>query len=260
MFRDKFWWTLGLTIPVVVWSADVQHWLGYTAPSFRGSKWIPAIFGTVVFAYAGIVFLRGARGELVDHKPGMMTLISLGILVSFGASLAATFGLFEVEVWWEVATLGDDHAIEEVSEAIRSLTLRSRAEYRAVLLQGLRTGRITHHGERFHYDDAPVHFEMLQKPYPRFWYAGNLQHAAEQGMNALGRGSREAVEEYWKIWQEGRVRLDPRFLGEDPMVGSTRHVVVADTEAEALTLARRAYRAYAEHFHATEVRIAGGAV
>jgi alkanesulfonate monooxygenase SsuD/methylene tetrahydromethanopterin reductase-like flavin-dependent oxidoreductase (luciferase family) len=131
-------------------------------------------------------------------------------------------------------------------------------EVLTVLLQGLRTGRITHHGERFHYDGAPVHFEMVQKPYPRFWYAGNLQHAAEQGMNALGRGSREAVEEYWKIWQEGRARQDARFLGEDPMVGSTRHVVVADTDAEALTLGRRAYRAYAEHFHATEVRIAGG--
>jgi P-type Cu2+ transporter len=105
MFRDKFWWTLALTIPVIVWSADVQHWLRYTAPSFPGAKWIPAIFGTAVFAYAGTVFLRGARKELGDRKPGMMTLISLGILVSFSASLAATFGLFEVEVWWEVATL-----------------------------------------------------------------------------------------------------------------------------------------------------------
>jgi len=63
------------------------------------------VFGTIVFAYAGVVFLSGARGELSERKPGMMTLISLGILVSFGASLAATFGLFEVEVWWEVATL-----------------------------------------------------------------------------------------------------------------------------------------------------------
>jgi Cu2+-exporting ATPase len=105
MFRDKFWWTLALTIPVIVWSADVQQWLTYTAPSFPGAKWIPAIFETAVFAYAGIVFLRGARRELADRKPGTMTLISLGILVSFSASLAATFGLFEVEVWWEVATL-----------------------------------------------------------------------------------------------------------------------------------------------------------
>ena len=44
MFRDKFWWTLSLTIPLVVWSADIQHWLGYTAPTFPGSKWIPADF------------------------------------------------------------------------------------------------------------------------------------------------------------------------------------------------------------------------
>src|SRR5882724_4605834 len=105
MFRDKFWLSFALTIPVVVWSSDVQHWLKYTAPSFPGSKWIPAIFGTIVFAYGGIVFLRGAWGELADRKPGMMTLISLGILVAFGASLAATFGLFQVEVWWELATL-----------------------------------------------------------------------------------------------------------------------------------------------------------
>jgi Cu2+-exporting ATPase len=105
VFRDRFWWTLAFTIPVVVWSADVQHWLGYTAPSFPGSKWIPAILGTIVFAYGGIAFVRGAHGELADRKPGMMTLISLGILVAFSASLAATFGLFEVEVWWELATL-----------------------------------------------------------------------------------------------------------------------------------------------------------
>ena len=105
MFRDKFWLSLALTIPVVAWSTDVQHWLGYTAPSFPGSKFIPAILGTVVFVYGGLVFIRGARGELADRKPGMMTLISLAIIVAFGTSLAATFGLFEIEVWWELASL-----------------------------------------------------------------------------------------------------------------------------------------------------------
>jgi P-type Cu2+ transporter len=105
MFRDKFWLSLALTIPVVFWSTDVQHWLRYTAPSFPGSKFIPAILGAVVFVYGGLVFLRGAWGELADHKPGMMTLISLAIIVAFGTSLAATFGLFELEVWWELASL-----------------------------------------------------------------------------------------------------------------------------------------------------------
>jgi len=105
MFRDKFWLCFGLTIPVVFWSTDVQRWLGYTAPSFPGSKFIPAILGTVVFVYGGIVFIRGSWGELADHKPGMMTLISLAIVVAFGTSLAATFGLFEIDVWWELASL-----------------------------------------------------------------------------------------------------------------------------------------------------------
>src|SRR6267378_1884321 len=105
MFRDKFWLSFALTILVVIWSTDVQHWFGYTAPSFPGSKFIPAILGTVVFVYGGLVFIRGAWGELADRKPGMMTLISLAIIVAFGTSLAATFGLFEIEVWWEVASL-----------------------------------------------------------------------------------------------------------------------------------------------------------
>jgi P-type Cu2+ transporter len=105
MFRDKFWLSLALTIPVVLWSTDVQNWLGYTAPSFPGSKFVPAILGTLVFVYGGLVFIRGASNEFADRKPGMMTLISLAIIVAFGTSLAATFGLFEVDVWWELASL-----------------------------------------------------------------------------------------------------------------------------------------------------------
>ena len=105
MFRDKFWLSFALTIPVVFWSTDVQHWLGYTVPSFPGSTLIAPVLGTVVFVYGGLVFIRGAWRELAEHKPGMMTLISLAITVAFGTSLAATFGLFDIEVWWELASL-----------------------------------------------------------------------------------------------------------------------------------------------------------
>jgi len=59
MFRDKFWLSFALTIPVVFWSTDVQHWLGYTALTFPGSKFMPPILGTVVFVYGGLVFIRG---------------------------------------------------------------------------------------------------------------------------------------------------------------------------------------------------------
>ena len=104
-FRRQFWIVLLLTIPVVIWSSEVQDWLGYVAPRFRGSEWVAPLLGTVVFAYGGLVFLRGARTELASRQPGMMTLISLAIAVAFIASWAATLGIFEVDVWWELATL-----------------------------------------------------------------------------------------------------------------------------------------------------------
>ena len=105
MFRDKFWLSLALTIPVVLLSHDIQTWLGYEIPMFPGSDYLPAILGTIIFVYGGVVFLRGARGELGDRKPGMMTLISLAIVVAFVTSWAGTLGLFEVEIWWELSTL-----------------------------------------------------------------------------------------------------------------------------------------------------------
>ena len=105
MFRDKFWLSLALALPVVFWSDDVQHWLGYHAPTFPGSQLIPAILGTIVFVYGGRVFIQGALRELSDRQPGMMSLISLAIVVAFTASFAATLGFFKVDVWWELATL-----------------------------------------------------------------------------------------------------------------------------------------------------------
>ena len=105
MFRDKFWLSFALTIPTVLLSAEVAGWLGYTIPAIPGIEYVPAILGTVIFLYGGLVFIRGAQGELADRKPGMMTLISLAIVVAFVTSWAGTLGLFEVEIWWVLATL-----------------------------------------------------------------------------------------------------------------------------------------------------------
>jgi Cu2+-exporting ATPase len=105
MFRDKFWGSLILTLPTVVWSPMVQEWLGFTAPGFTGSRFIPAVFGTILFFYGGLVFLRGAIGEIRNRLPGMMTLISLAITVAFVFSVAVTFGVPGMDLWWELATL-----------------------------------------------------------------------------------------------------------------------------------------------------------
>ncbi|KRC51306.1 ATPase P [Leifsonia sp. Root227] len=105
IFRRKFWLTLALTIPTLVFSHGLQDILGLGGPRFPGSQFIPAVFGIAIFFYGGLVFLRGAVDELRSRQPGMMTLISLAIVVAFGYSLAVTFGLPGMDFWWELATL-----------------------------------------------------------------------------------------------------------------------------------------------------------
>jgi P-type Cu2+ transporter len=104
-FRDRFWWSLVLTLPVVVYSEMVQEWLGFTPPQFPGSRWVAPVLGTVVFLYGGRPFLEGGLAELRSRQPGMMLLISLAILVAFAASLATLFGVFDLEFWWELSLL-----------------------------------------------------------------------------------------------------------------------------------------------------------
>ncbi len=106
MFRRKFWGTVLLSVPTVIWAEMIQHWFGYEAPGGpTASRWIPAMFGTLVFAYGGWVFIKGAVDEIRDRLPGMMTLISLAISVAFVFSLAVTFGFPGSDLWWELATL-----------------------------------------------------------------------------------------------------------------------------------------------------------
>ena len=105
MFRDRFWLSLLLALPIVLFSEMIQDWFGYTAPTFPGSEWIPPVLGTVIFLYGGSPFLKGAVGEIRDRQPGMMLLIAMAIVVAFGASAATTLGWFDLEFWWELAAL-----------------------------------------------------------------------------------------------------------------------------------------------------------
>ncbi len=105
MFRRKFWGSLLLMIPTLIWAPMIQDWFGYQAPEFAGSRFVPAAFGTAIFAYGGWVFLKGAASELRNRLPGMMTLISLAISVAFVFSVAVTLGFEGMDLWWELATL-----------------------------------------------------------------------------------------------------------------------------------------------------------
>lgn len=56
MFQRRFWVSLALTLPTLVWGHMLQRAFGYTAPHSAGAMWIPPVFGTTVFVYGGWVF------------------------------------------------------------------------------------------------------------------------------------------------------------------------------------------------------------
>ncbi|AOW93979.1 copper-translocating P-type ATPase [Rhodococcus sp. WMMA185] len=107
VFRQKFWLSLVLSLPVVAFSPMVADLLGYTLPDFPGASWIPPVLGTVIFVYGGAPFLTGGWRELKARQPGMMLLIGMAISVAFLASWVTTLELggFNLDFWWELALL-----------------------------------------------------------------------------------------------------------------------------------------------------------
>ncbi len=104
MFRRRFWWSLLLSVPIVVTAHMIQDWLGYHL-DFPGDGLVGPLLGTVVFVYGGWPFLSGAVAEARARRPGMMLLIGMAITVAFVASAATSLGLFDLDFWWELAAL-----------------------------------------------------------------------------------------------------------------------------------------------------------
>jgi Cu2+-exporting ATPase len=130
MFRRKFWVSLLLSIPVLLFSKGLQMMLGITLPAFPGSQWIAPVFSIIVFIYGGLPFLKMSVPELKNRQPGMMTLISLAITVAFVYSLVSLFLPGQSDFFWELVTLIDImllghwiemHSIRQASGALNAL-------------------------------------------------------------------------------------------------------------------------------------------
>jgi Cu2+-exporting ATPase len=103
-FRRRFWLTFALTIPVVVTSHMVREWFGYDL-DLPGIDLVGPVLGSFIFFWGGWPFLAGAVTELRDRRPGMMLLISLALVVAYGASMATSLGWFDLDFWWELSAL-----------------------------------------------------------------------------------------------------------------------------------------------------------
>lgn len=106
-FKQKFWLSLVLTLPILYYAEQFQIWFGYDAISFPGSDWLSPLLAVVLYFYGGWVFLTGAVSEVRSRQPGMMTLIAFAITVAFVYSLVVTLGFPGMPLYWELATLID---------------------------------------------------------------------------------------------------------------------------------------------------------
>ncbi|AEW00573.1 ATPase [Niastella koreensis] len=103
-FKKRFYVVLVLTVPIVLLSPMIQHWLNLHI-AFTGSQYVLFALSSVVFVYGGWPFLKGWVDEMKAKNPGMMTLIGFAITVAYVYSAATVFGLKGMDFFWELATL-----------------------------------------------------------------------------------------------------------------------------------------------------------
>ena len=103
-FRKRFWITLILTVPILLFSPMIQDFFGYSL-LLPGNQYILFALSSIVYFYGGWPFLKGFWSEVKKAAPGMMTLIAMAISVAYFYSSATVFGLEGVDFFWELATL-----------------------------------------------------------------------------------------------------------------------------------------------------------
>ena len=103
-FRKRFYAVLILTVPVMLLSTMIQHWLNLSI-HFPGSQYVLLALSSVIFFYGGWPFLTGWWEEIKTRDPGMMTLIGFAITVAYIYSIAIVLGLKGMDFFWELATL-----------------------------------------------------------------------------------------------------------------------------------------------------------
>lgn len=194
MFRDRFWVSLLLTLPVMALAPFWQQLLGYQI-NFNGREWLIAALGSILFFYGGSVFFKSAWNELTARLPGMMTLISLAVISAYLYSLAITFGLLPgMDFFWEVATLITimllGHWIEMRAVAGAQNALQELAKLLPDTAERL-TGDKT---EKVAVADLKIHDRILVRPGAQLPADGQVVEGSSDVNEALLTGESRPVE------------------------------------------------------------------
>ena len=117
-----------------------------------------------------------------------------------------------------------------------------------IIREGLSHGELTYHGDFYTFEQLPMRLRPKQQPYPPFWYMRNVETAAVEGMNTIIVGSLDSFEanvrRFWDTWEKHQGAGALTLQGTEPKIGLVNHIVVADTDEEAVTIAKPAWEDY----------------
>jgi len=260
-FKFRFWWVLGLTIPILALSPMIQDFLGVDW-RFAGDTWLLAALSTVVYFFGGWPFLSGLVSELRQKLPGMMTLIGLAISVAFFYSMFVVFGLEGHLLFWELSTLVAimllGHWIEMRSVMSASAALEKLAE----LLPG-KAHRINEDGstEEVPVEELQVGDHILIKPGEKIPADGIVIEGSTNVNEAMLTGESLPVEKKeddevigGAVNEEGSITVKIHKTGDESFLSQVIGLVRQAQESKSKTqdLANRAA------FWLTLVAITGG--
>ena len=261
MFRQRFWWSLLLTIPVVVTSEMVMEWFGYSL-DFPGIDLVGPVLGSVIFFWAGWPFLSGGWSELKRRQPGMMLLIAMAITVAYVASLATSLGWFDLEFWWELAALIsimllghwlEMKALGQAQSALQALADLLPDEAERVRQEGGGT-------ETVHLDELRTGDVVLVRPGSRVPADGVVVDGEAEVDESMVTGESRPVPKHvgdsvvaGTVATDSSIRVEVTAVGDDTTLAGIQRLV-----AEAQASKSRA-QALADRFAALLFYVAAGA-
>ena len=117
-----------------------------------------------------------------------------------------------------------------------------------VVKQGLESEFLSYDGEHYQFDNLPMRLAPIQKPYPPLWYMRNAETAAIEGMNTIVVGTLNSLHRettrYKRVWYETHGKESLTIQNQTPKIGLVVHMVIADTDNEAIEIATPAWEKY----------------
>ena len=264
-FRKRFWISLIITLPILILSPMLQHWVGLAeAFQFKGDLYVLFLLSSAIFFYGGYPFLDGLVGEIRNRRPGMMTLIGVAISTAYVYSSSVVFGLQGETFFWETATLIDIMLLGHWIE-MKSVMGASRALEELATLMPSDAHKIMRDGtvQDVPLDRLQIEDKVLVKPGEKIPADGVVTNGESSVNESMLTGESKPVSKKsgaavigGSINGEGSLTIEVKKMGKDSFLSQVIELVQQAQESKSRTqdLANRAA------LWLTIIAIGGGAI